>query len=146
MPLASLTELLCIIWLHELELRKLSTFVFKTIEQRFFCFVFFYYCTPSLLTFIAWFLICEVLWKQIVRCHKGVTAGVGREAVWCCRVLPELCEPRLFALTHGSLHGPVTCDSREYRSFCFPILDLEYAFLTFVLHLQDICFTPAEVI
>lgn len=66
------------------------------------------------------------------------TAGVGRVVVWFCRVLLELCERRLFALTEQSLHGPATCDARECRSFCFSVLDLEYAFLTFVLHLQKL--------
>jgi len=29
-------------------------------------------------------------------------------------------------------------DSREYRTFCFLILDVEYAFLTLISHLQKL--------
>ena len=55
-------------------------------------------------------------------------------------VLLELSEGRLFALARDSesLNGSAMGDSREHRSFCFPILDLEYAFLTFISHLQKL--------
>lgn len=101
----------------------------------------FYYCALSLLTFIDWFLICKVFWKQpwILKWHYGFAQLEQRPgspedclagAEWREIVCPGLWLREFKWIGYGWLW--------EYRSFCFPILDLEYAFLTFISHLQKI--------
>lgn len=69
-------------------------------------------------------------------CIAGVPGAAGLLRV----VSLELSEGRLFALAHDSevLNRLAMGDSREHRGFCFPILDLEYAFLTFISYLQKL--------